>query len=392
MVKRKKAIKPPIKRRGIDAVDTLPNDDDPILGEICRRHSIKHNGFDPYFGESLKPATAVHQSGEGGMLPYGTNDIEAGVSEKYGSGSNEVLRKEQIRCCIKGCAEWLSKRHRKGRSANDCYCAKHGISVSNSPTYVYKDHERNFIVKQDLLKQVHKVERWRLGNEKSEDAISWNVFLSLQGMNALGDFTELVTGRKAEKEPVLYMWGNRISGTGVGTWGELLKLREHLEKGLQFATEPDIAIHVPGQFLMFCEAKFTSANSIFKKGERADSIAGLLSRYKPPTNNPDPLNRKYISALPEDQVQQQLCRNVLFASWLAANNEDVWIVNLVREVAETDVESRFRPCLTEQMQSHFKRVTWEQIYRMVKSKGSGGDLLCRYMETKTAGLVKAFNI
>jgi hypothetical protein len=194
-------------------------------------------------------------------FPYGTNEIEVGIAEKYASGSKNVVRKDQIRCCIRGCKEWLSKRKRGGKSVATCFCPEHGISISASPTYVYEERKRNFIIHQDLVSRVEKVEKWRLGNEKSEDAVSWNVFLSLQEMNALSDFVELVTGRKADKDPILYLWGNQISGTTARKWDKLQELRAQLEKGLQFATEPDIAIHVTGQSLIFCEAKFTSPNS-----------------------------------------------------------------------------------------------------------------------------------
>ena len=53
------------------------------------------------------------------------------------------------------------------------------ISVSTKPTYIYEDKKSNFIVGRDILRQVSKVESWRLGFETSEDAVSWNVFVGL---------------------------------------------------------------------------------------------------------------------------------------------------------------------------------------------------------------------
>jgi hypothetical protein len=95
-----------------------------------------------------------------------------------------------------------------------------------------------------------------------------------------------------------------------------------------------------------------------------------------------------------EQILEQLCRNAVFASWIANDNEDIWIVNLVRDEAEgeKEVESQLSPCLSDPLQTHFKRVTWEQIYKMAKSIDLGSNLLCCYMETKTASLKKAFNI
>jgi hypothetical protein len=39
----------------------------------------------------------------------------------------------------------------------------------------------------------------------------------------------------------------------------------------------------------------------------------------------------------------------------------------------------------------FQRITWEQIYRMCLNDGRLSRL-CRYLETKTAGLVQAFKL
>jgi len=56
------------------------------------------------------------------------------------------------------------------------------VSFRVSPTYVLQDHLENFIVGRELVDTLTgKAETWRLGNENSEDALSFNVFRSLQG-------------------------------------------------------------------------------------------------------------------------------------------------------------------------------------------------------------------
>src|SRR5439155_26599061 len=100
-------------------------------------------------------------------LLYGIDDIEAGIAKLYASRSKDVVRTDRIRCCIRGCNEWIHKRKRGERSSPNSFCPKHGISVSTSPTYVYESLWCNLIVQPDLVKKLDKVETWRLGNEKS---------------------------------------------------------------------------------------------------------------------------------------------------------------------------------------------------------------------------------
>jgi hypothetical protein len=119
--------------------------------------------------------------------PLGLDDLEEDAAGRYAMRSGDpLIQGERIRCCVRGCPHWLAKRHR-GVSDPAAYCPEHGISVSTSPTYVYKDYRCNFLVDVPVLERVKglKVESWRLGNERSEDALSWNVFVGLAGLGEL---------------------------------------------------------------------------------------------------------------------------------------------------------------------------------------------------------------
>ena len=109
-----------------------------------------------------------------GNQPFGVEELEENAANRYTVNAPlSLLRDDRIRCCLGGCDHWLAKR-RRGLRDPDIYCREHGISISKSPTYVYRDYLRNFIIDVDLLKRVKKlkVESWRLGNERSEDAVS----------------------------------------------------------------------------------------------------------------------------------------------------------------------------------------------------------------------------
>src|SRR3989442_1536359 len=103
-------------------------------------------------------------------LPFGTADIEQGAADRYSpSHSQPLVCPDSIRCCVRACENWLS-RYRRGTSDPSACCPVHGIRMSTSPTYVYHEKARNLIVSPDLFDRLEKVERWRTGNEASEDA------------------------------------------------------------------------------------------------------------------------------------------------------------------------------------------------------------------------------
>ena len=66
-------------------------------------------------------------------------------------------------------------------------------------------------------------------------------------------------------------------------------------------------------------------------------------------------------------------------------------MNLVREGYEEAGATEFHGLVRPEFTDRFQRITWEEIYRMCVSDGRLSRL-CRYLETKTAGLVQAFNL
>lgn len=66
--------------------------------------------------------------------PFGLSDLEENAAERYSTlASNPLIDGGRVRCCIRGCREWLLKRQR-GKVGVNCFCPKHGLSVYTSPT------------------------------------------------------------------------------------------------------------------------------------------------------------------------------------------------------------------------------------------------------------------
>ncbi len=86
-----------------------------------------------------------------------------------------------------------------------------------------------------------------------------------------------------------------------------------------------------------------------------------------------------------DQVLEQLCRNIVFAQWLAEKEEKVFVVNLVRQVDAIEIEERFSAHLVSNTPVGFRRSTWLPVITSCDAEP-----LRSYFLNKTANLEKAF--
>jgi hypothetical protein len=321
-------------------------------------------------------------------IPYGTPDLKKDAALRYSTGrADSLLRGEFLQCCITDCEALLTRRH---QGQKPCFCPRHGISVSTKPTYIYRDAERNFIVGKEIPRCIGKVEKWRLGFETSEDALSWNVFVGLYALKGLAEAFKALTGTVPKGEPELYLWGNRIDAECI-PWPNLNEVRKELENGMDIPTEPDIILRIPGQAIVLIEAKFGSSNSRLagKKG-RFNSVTEFFNRYKRREGAADPLNRKWISERDVSEILEQLCRNVVFAHWLASEDEHPFVINLVRRKAPND-EQLFRQHMAENgVQFHVRR--WEDLFGLPIMQGEQASVLRRYLRNKTLNLLPAFDL
>jgi hypothetical protein len=237
-----------------------------------------------------------------------------------------------------------------------------------------------------------KVERWRLGNESSEDALSWNVFVPLLHMDLLPALLEQLDLDGTMSEVELYLWGNRILKTGsTAFWDRLSQVRKDLESKVRFPTEPDIILRVRGRLLVLIEAKFGSSNeTLVRKKDRFGCVDEFLGRYRAAKGIEDPINRKWIKEQASECVLQQIVRNVVFATHLAEKGERMIVLNLVRDCDEITVESKFRKHLIPQGCVEFRRVTWESFRPIFGRGGDNATPVLDYLANKSLRLGAAF--
>ena len=328
-------------------------------------------------------------------LPFGIQDLDPNVTVENPSSKRVV-------CYVKGCRQVLQV---PCRGTPGEVCPDHGIRCHHSSaggTYTYADVRNNAIVSPDLLaKRIvghpFKYESHRLGAERSEDMLSWNVFRSLQEAGCLHKIGELITGDRSGIEPFLYLWGICLTDDDLTPWGLLIDARKRFESNLPVdrpLTEPDIALHLPGRYLVLIEAKFTSPNTFYTRGPRKNdsslTVEELLDIYS------DRVLRTLDCSVARkrDRIPHQLWRNTVFSEWMAYMDHPrtkPYHVNLVRSGFERESAQEFGSMVRPGVRDCFQRITWEQIFCWCVGEPKLARLR-RYLDAKTAGLTKAFRI
>jgi hypothetical protein len=328
-------------------------------------------------------------------LPFGLHNLDPRVI-CLGTSPRKV------RCFVRGCGRVLQTptRYTKGEVCPDhgirCHCSSYGA------TYSYADVRGNIIASPDLLatRIVHhpfKYESHRLGLERSEDAVSWNVFRSLQEAGCLGRFARAITGDSSTVEPFLYLWGICLNDDAFDPMELLISARNRFESNLPVErplTEPDIVIHLPGRYLILIEAKFTSPNTTYERGPRKDAQSLTLDELLEIYHDANLQILDYSRARVASQVHYQLWRNMTFSEWMAREDHPrtkAFHVNLVRQGFEKASAAAFHSLVNPNFKERFRRLTWENIYRFFAGNPAL-ETMRRYLETKTAGLVRAFRL
>jgi hypothetical protein len=329
-------------------------------------------------------------------LPYGLDDLDPKVVVDPDNPG-------RVRCYVRGCQHYVRRpTDRNDKSGEPC--PDHGIYCRHSQkaTYVYEDARRNIIVSADLFGErvmghPFKYDFNYLGNENSEDALSWNVFRSIQEAGHLAPLAELLIGEAHDKEPDLYLWGIRVNDDTFEPWDLLIAARDRFENNLPVdrpLTEPDIALHLPGRYLVLIEAKFRSPNGWYGRGVRKNEKSLTLDELLDIYSDEELRLLNMDRAQRCDRIPYQLWRNTVFADWMAMRDSPQtkpYHVNLVRDGYEHESQEAFAALLNEPYRDRFRPAAWESIYAWLASSARC-DRLRRYMEQKTANLVKAIRV
>ena len=327
------------------------------------------------------------------QLPYGVQELDSQVCVDLGPP-------KRIRCFVRACNRMLRPPTTRGGGE---VCPEHGIRCHSSGTYSYADVRRNLIADADLFAtrvvgHPFKHETHRFNQENSEDALTWNVFRSLQNAGCLQKVANLVTGLDTNEEPQLFLWGLRSTGDTFEPWDLLIAARQRFENNLPVKrplTEPDIALYLPGRYLLLIEAKFTSANPFYANGARKDATSltkdELIDIYWDQALTT--LDRSKARAA--ERVHYQLWRNLVFAEWMAGIRKDAtpaFLGSLTRRGQEQESCREFGLLLNEGYRNRFNHISWEGLLATCLGGSPSLETLAAYMKSKTTKLKAAFDL
>ena len=288
-----------------------------------------------------------------------------------------------------GFLRWEARDYRKGTVI-------HGdppLRFRSSPTYIYSNPLDNILAGEDLIAEAiarawGKAETGRLGHENSEDALSWNVFRSLQEARSLRLAGAVLASIESQEEPRLFFWGREIFADGTEQWLDLKRLRDELELGLKQQTEPDVVLQFPSWGWVFIEAKLSSPTATYACKEAR--VAEWIKRYCPSAS--DVFDRDALARVEGRAFPEQILRNLVFAHRLARRGERAAVVALSRERDCAKTEALARDCLRENAPISFHTASWERLYHALPREDQRLDALRRYLEAKSVGLLRAFDL
>jgi len=308
----------------------------------------------------------------------------------------------QVKKMTKGVLKSLDAYLEKGESNREKFdqylCKEHKIYITPT-TFIYEDLRDNLLwydADKDFLDKIIAAKRIKaqLHHDKSEDAVSWNVFRFLERTKLLPGFLERLHNSPVKSPEVIY-WSYSQSQQKV--WNELEKTRAEFGESPQRSSEPDLVVK-SDDVLFFIEAKLTAPNKIdFNKNHTAEDRAERVRRYS---------KGDYFLNQPVENIMDagyyQLMRFWLIGALIADNkNLNFYLLNLVRKNEEKDIESEFGKYIKQNEKRKFMRVTWEDIYKYISNTGLLGedkDKMLGYFRNKTIGyngngnLQKAFSI
>ncbi|QQE80458.1 hypothetical protein [Alicyclobacillus sp. SO9] len=288
-----------------------------------------------------------------------------------------------VQCPVEGCQTVVKRQRRSFRREEQFLCTDHKIYISPT-TWEYKNFWDNLLEQNDNDRQLmqtiveNKAES-RLARDKSEDAVTWNVFRHLQKKNLVGKALQTCLGTKNEKDYSLIYWS--YSQENKSVWKPLVDVRKIFKENQNHPSEPDLIIEAPSTIVLI-EAKFTSGN------RTTPSNLAVESNYVDGGDNwfrqvfQDDVDFQSVAV--QDRFYE-LMRMWLLGTWIAKEKGKKFVlVNLVLEDKEPHVEEQFGRNLIQNSNRRFKRCTWEQIYRNVQTDIAGNHLE-KFFKGKTLG-------
>ncbi len=313
-----------------------------------------------------------------------------------------TITNDTVECPVLGCNNIVERQKATFRVDDKYLCKDHQIYISPS-THQLVNYNNNLLWKSsrdtNLLESICKVKRdkdRRLGRERSEDALTWNVFRYLDNMNDLLSLCGSIRGKRVSELDVIY-WSY---STNLGKQYPLLnEARLEFGETIGGGSEPDLILDTK-EALYFIEVKFGSSNYTTPTIKKDETIEKYYKKYR--TGGDCLFNDIFTSSFDEIFIAgyYELLRFWLLGNWMAKKeNKEFYLINLTPMFMEEDIETRFGKYIKATPTRKFLRLEWEaNFYSSFANKYRTDDekLLMNYFLQKTLGytqegnLVKAF--
>jgi hypothetical protein len=312
-----------------------------------------------------------------------------------------AMTETTVDCPVHGCSTVVQRRREgDGKPTHMFKCESCGIFVFPS-TFEYVNDEDNLLWKAEsdltLLEQIKgsKAETHRLGRERSEDAVTWNVFRHFDRSDRLPAFLSHLTAEIPPEDCEVIYWSySPMLGT---PWSDLLKGRVEFGEAPSLTiaatgkrvSEPDIIL-LTHDSVIFVEAKFTSGNKTSGDAVRVNEILSNSKRYLSGGNEwyQTVFSSDYPTVVRDQKYE--LLRFWLLGSWMADRlGKKFVLANLVRKTKETNIEKEFGKHISQTESRRFVRWEWESLGPLLENLNDNGSLqLLTYLKNKTIGFGK----
>ena len=291
---------------------------------------------------------------------------------------------DEVECPVLGCAVRVPRQRGHVRRDAMFRCVEHEIYISAS-THDHESAASNLLTPDAenlaLLARLvgEKRETARLGRERSEDALTFNVFRALERAGALDAVMSDVAGRQVRRSLPAF-WSLQST---TGRPERLLAaartvFREVVDRG----TEPDVYIE-SDDTLFLIEAKLGASNATTPTHVRSlDSYASAADGWYARTFASGP----EVVAVQEQRYQ--LMRLWLLGTWMAAQVDKQFVlVSLCTDASDTGIETSFGAHIVQNELRRFKRYTWEAIREACRTGEGVASLapLVAYLDHRTSG-------
>lgn len=290
-----------------------------------------------------------------------------------------------MQCPVRGCPTCVPVQRRTFRRSPEFFCQTHRVYIGRS-TFEYERDADNLLSHtpedQALLATIKPFKREsRMARERSEDALTWNVFRHLESSGRLTPWLDALTGGKASAAVVHY-WSFEAS-TG-DTWAPLAEARAAFGELEGRGSEPDLVITTDVAHI-WVEAKLGSGNDTTPSdidGAKRRYTCGGGGWYASVVNSP-------FETVAVELRRYELLRLWLLGSWAAARRGKRFaLLNLVREGFEEDVPSFAKTHFRQGPDRLVHRATWESVYGEIHAApphSAADAALLRYLRSKTLG-------